>query len=72
MTLFAVDRAFLQLKAHPPLELPAAFKPDLTGAPYRLASSFEQLVSAAVCCAAALTLTRASAAAPPPPPNPNQ
>ena len=47
VTLFAVDRAFLQLKAHPPLDLPAAFVPDLSGAPYRLASSFEQLVSAA-------------------------
>jgi hypothetical protein len=48
VTLFAVDQAFLQLKAHPPLDLPAAFAPDLSGAPYRLASSFDQLVSAAV------------------------
>ena len=61
VAIFAVDRALLQLKAHPTLDLPAAFQPSLDGEAYRQSSSFEQLTSAAgLNYSAAVMLSRLS------------
>lgn len=47
VALLAVDRALLQLRPNPPVDVGGALSPDVMGGDYAATSSYEQLVSAA-------------------------